>query len=274
MERKELPIGYYDTVQEKWYKWIELEELDSEDLMVLGRKKTQSNPYQIFSSLLQKGVIRVTNDDEKELANPTKKVGNFFFPDAIFSVIELVILTKGTSRVTTSYKCPKCQEFTNYDFDEDEDDESEIDNREDIRSVKLSVLSREQLKSNYFEYTVEKGFECSDGHFTQYNVGYPKLKTYIDVYNFTDNPLEQERETLYRSLVSMNGVDNKELLKIKTKYGRRFFLPKTAEYNKLTKKMRRIGYHLDEHKRTCRLCSHQYISKFDISNFFGSILPT
>ena len=281
----ELPVGYYNKSEDRWFKKLIVQKLDSEDLMVIGDKKSRRNPYQVFVSLLSKGVVSIQDDEGEELPNFKKKIRFLYWVDALYSLIELVCITKGETKTVTAYRCPNCREFTKYDFvesDEEEDDDGEfieVDDREDFRNMKCVILSRKDIESKYpggvHHYKVKTGFRdrASKLQIKGYNVALPTLQTYIDVWNYTENPLEQEKEALWRSVEGVDGHDEKQFISLKTKYGRKLFLPDNKEYARLKRRFRRIGYWLDDHKVKCNECMYEFETKFDLSNFFGSILP-
>jgi hypothetical protein len=279
-KEKRLPIGFYEETENKFYRGFEIKGLDADILSKI--KKDSANKFRVFGQLVAAGLTKIYDlETGEELKDWRKRASKLFFQDTLFLMVEILIKTTGTTKVSTVYKCPYCNKFTKFENDSDSSEEDEtggfaLDQTDD----ELTSFNKEDLcdlRFNTFDGDVpvfdfkSKGIPFDGTKYKKYRFMLPKIEDYIQE---SGRGAEEdiERRVLNKNVIDIDGITEKELIRLKMKAGLQLMKFPLKEFGKLIKIYEKIGYDFNNHKTTCGDCNYSYKTKFDLTNFFGSAL--
>lgn len=283
---KELPVGFWDQETSKFYRGYEVSELSASALTTLDA--SNSNMFKVFGTIVAKGLNRIYDlETGEECPNWRKKSSKIFFPDAFFLMTEIIIKTRGSSYISTTYKCPSCGNFTKFNdspqesdlkakidmgFDLLDDSQEEVDlPQENIRDVKIVTYRKDspRFKVSFSKGMVIDGKPCKDFEFR-----IPEIGDYLQKFSNVNRTKmgEVERAVLASCVTSVEGIDNIELNVLKDSFGPKFLELNLQEYSAVLTKLNTIGYNFQHHKTKCGSCFYEYETQFDLTNFFDSVL--
>lgn len=288
--KTKMPIGFWNPEEKKFYKGFRVKQLSADALVNLNEEET--NMFKVFGQIIAKGLedIFETNDKGDELGsapNWRSRTSKLFLNDCMFLMTEIMCQTKGSTLVTTNYRCPQCKKFTKFEnepaagispsqekgFDllADEDTMSSLD-MEDIYMVPCK--DHEDLVPE-FEITFDQDYTV-DGHtIRKIRMRIPEIGDYLPKGNrHNGNNRMIERDVFLDCLIGVEGLTQDQFRKLKLNSGVGIFNISAPDYNKITSKINSWGYMFGAHKTQCRHCSYEYETSFDYSNFFASVLKT
>jgi hypothetical protein len=280
-----MPIGFWVPDKKKFYRGYEVSELSAEALVSVDGE--ESNMFKAFGTLVIKGVKRIFDHETGEDLDWKAKSSKIFFPDITFLMTEILIKTKGSSLISTAYRCPQCKKYTKFEnepaagisvsqdkgFDllADEDTMSSLD-MEDIYAVPFK---------EYADLTPEMWVEFSEAYqfdgvsASKYKMRIPEIGDYLTKgMRYNGNLKLIERDVFLDCLVGIDGVSPEQFKKLKLDKGVGLFNLKATDYNKIVRALNQIGFIFTDHKTHCQHCGYDYETMFDISNFFASVLKT
>jgi len=278
----ELPLGMYDSVTKRWYRGFEVEKMSSD---VLVSVNDEQNPYRLFGKIVAKGLVNIFDiDTGEEYPGWRSKTSKLFFQDVFFLMVEILIKTRGTSLVSTVYRCPLCKKFTKFENAPGEGAELDVNTgfdltasseefssleMEDIRSVAFKPVR--DLDKPEFSFHFDDGVVIKDERFTEFSFRIPEIGDYI-LKAGADTSQAGEKRVLFHCLTSVNGLIGKDLELLKAQHGLGLLSFNFNDYAQILSRFNSIGYDFSNHTVKCAHCGNVFKTVFDFTNFFGSLL--
>jgi len=193
-------------------------------------------------------------------------------------MVEILVKTTGTTKVSTVYKCPFCSKFTKFENDSDEekeegfaldqtDDEFTSLQKEDLRNLDFNEFNSDRPEFDF----KSKGVNFDGTKYKKYRFSLPRIEDYINE-SGRGAAEDIERRVLNKNLVELDGIRDKELTRLKMLAGLQLMKFPLKEFGKLITTYDKIGYDFNKHKTICGDCNYEYKTKFDLTNFFGGAL--
>lgn len=283
---EKMPIGFWDQASEKFIRGFSIKELSAETL--IGLDADEPNMFKTFGSIVAKGLDQIFDPDTGVSIDWRAKSSKIFFPDIMFLMTEILVKTRGASRVSTAYRCPQCKKYTKFENDPDagltiskdkgfdlladEDTMSSLD-MEDIHEVSFKEFDG---KIPQIEVVLDSGVKLGGYELKTYVFRIPEIGDYLLKGTRYNGQLRMiERDVFMDCLLNIEEVPKAEWQKFKRDQGASLITKLSApEYNKIVAKVNSIGFNFAQHHTNCRHCGYDYETTFDLSNFFASVLKT
>jgi hypothetical protein len=135
----------------------QVRELNGEDEEILGRALASENPYHVMNTLLERGVVRLGNEDPKDTPKLLKQM---LIGDRDALMIGVRVATYGPEIEVNGWACPECGEKIDATFDLDGD--VEVKTLKNARDASFDIKLRKGAVAHIHLTTGEDQFAVGE----------------------------------------------------------------------------------------------------------------